>query len=157
MFGMTPRFSAAGRDHEPSIRPELARRLVLEAAAVRALFPGRFRLKLGLWGRPAWTGCVPVEGRDFPLVVTYPPSYPGQPPLLETTAELPAHCPHVLGRGEGRTRLCWIAPHASLARRRWDPQRHTVAKVLRAAQRWGIAFLVWQTLGIWPVADAWET
>jgi hypothetical protein len=41
-------------------------------------------------------------------------------------------------------------------RRRWDPQRHTAATVLRAAQRWGLAFLVWRALGIWPVADAWE-
>src|SRR5262249_28686025 len=153
---MLRRLFTDGRKEEPSIRPELARRLVLEAEAVRALFPGRFRLLLGLSGWPAWIGCVPVGGRAFPVVVTYPPSYPGQPPLLDTTAELPAHCPHVLGRSESRTRLCWIAPHASLLRRRWDPQRHTAATVLRAAQRWGIAFLVWQTISIWPVSDAWE-
>jgi hypothetical protein len=138
-----------------NIRPELARRLVWEAEAVRAKFPGRFRLVLEPSARPAWVGAVPVEGRDFPVVVTYPPAYPAQPPDLETTLELPPLTPHVLGRGRGRTRLCWIAPLAHV-RRRWDPQRHTAATVLRAAQRWGLALLVWQTLHTWPVPDAWE-
>jgi hypothetical protein len=137
------------------IRPELTRRLVWEAEAVRTKFPGRFRLLLEPTECPAWVGSVPVEGRDFPVVVTYPPAYPAQPPLLETTAELPPATPHVLGRVGGRARLCWIAPNA-VGRRRWDPQRHTAATVLRAAQRWGLALLVWQALGVWPVADAWE-
>jgi hypothetical protein len=138
------------------IRPELSRRLVWEAEAVRARFPGRFRLVLEPSGAPAWVGSVPVEGRDFPVVVTYPAAYPAQPPLLETTADLPPHCPHVLGRGAGRARLCWVAANAPGRRRRWDQQRHTAATVLRAAQRWGLAFLVWRALGIWPVPDAWE-
>jgi hypothetical protein len=139
-----------------NIRPELARRLVWEAEAVRSRFPGRFRLLLEPSGWPAWVGSVPVEGRDFPVVVMYPPAYPAQPPLLETTAPLPPATPHVLERTGGRVRLCWIAPLAAGQRRRWDPQRHTAATVLRAAQRWGLALLVWQALGAWPVADAWE-
>jgi hypothetical protein len=139
-----------------SLRPELARRLVWEAEAVRTKFPGRFRLILGPSGTPAWVGSVLVEGRNFPVIVTYPPAYPAQPPLLETTLELPAGCPHVLSRRGDRSLLCWIAPHALSRRRRWDPQRHTAATVLRAAQRWGLALMVWQALGIWPVADAWE-
>jgi hypothetical protein len=140
----------------PSLRPELARRIVWEAEAVRAKFPGRFRLVPDAHGQLAWQGTVPVEGRDFPVLVTYPPAYPAVPPRLETTLDLPAGCPHVLGRDRDRTTLCWIATQARGRRRRWDPQRHTAATVLRAAQRWGLALLVWQALGVWPVADAWE-
>jgi hypothetical protein len=139
-----------------SLRPELARRLVWEARAVAIKFPGRFRLIREPSGAPAWVGSVPVEDRDFPVVVTYPAAYPAQPLLLETTLDLPASCPHVLGRSGGRSRLCWIAPHALSRRRRWDPQRHSAATVLRAAQHWGLALMVWQMLGTWPVADAWE-
>src|SRR5206468_630338 len=101
---------------------------------------------------PAWVGSVPVEGRDFPVSVTYPPAYPALLPILETTAALPPNTPHILGHAGGRVRLCWLAPNARSRRRRWDPQRHTVATVLRAAQRWGLALLVWQALGTWPVA-----
>jgi hypothetical protein len=140
----------------PPIRPELARRLLWEAEAVRAKFPGRFRLVLEPSGWPAWVGSVPVEGRDFPVIVGYPPAYPAQPPLLQTTLDLPPNCPHLLRRTSGRASLCWLAANAASRHRRWDPQRHTAATVLRAAQRWGLAFLVWQALNTWPVADAWE-
>lgn len=139
-----------------SIRPELARRIVWEAEAVQAKFPGRFQLVLDAQGRPAWQGQVPAEGREFPVIVTYPAAYPAVPPTLETALSLPAHCPHLLGHAGGRARLCWIGPLAQAEHRRWNPQRHTAATVLRAAQRWCLAFLVWQTLGQWPVADAWD-
>jgi hypothetical protein len=142
-------------DTTPPIRPELARRVVWEAEAVRARFPGRFRLFQEPDGRLAWHGAVPVEGRDFPVVVRYPPAYPAAPPTLETPLPLPAGCPHVLGRGPGGSRLCWIAARGR-GRRRWDPQRHTAATVLRAAQRWALALLVWQAVGTWPVHDAWD-
>jgi hypothetical protein len=141
---------------QPCIRPELARRLVWEAEAVHAKYPGRFRLTCDGDGPFAWEGTVPVEGRAFPVRVTYPAAYPAVPPCLETTAVVPPGCPHVLGRQGDRTTLCWIAPAADRPRRRWDPQRHTAATVLRAAQRWGLAFLVWQALHVWPVPDAWE-
>src|SRR5262249_45016180 len=93
-----------------SLRPELARRIVWEAEAVHAKYPGRFQLTRGVDGLLAWEGTVPVEGRDFPVVVTYPAAYPGVPPLLETTAAVPRGCPHVLGRRGNRASLCWIAP-----------------------------------------------
>jgi hypothetical protein len=134
----------------------LARRLVWEAEAVRSKFPGRFRLTLDDRGSPAWLGSVPVEGRDFPVVVTCPPAYPARPPRLETTAELPPGCPHLLDHVRGRAQICWLAPFGLTGHRRWDPTRHTAATVLRAAQRWGLALLVWQALGVWPVRDAWE-
>ena len=138
------------------IQPELAHRIVWEAEAVHGAYPGRFRLVRTGGGMVAWKGSVPVEGREFPVRVTYPLAYPGLPPRLETSLPLPPHCPHVLFRRDERTELCWIAPEAVERRRRWDPQRHTAATVLRAAQRWGLALLVWQTLGLWPVPDAWE-
>jgi len=139
-----------------AIRPELVRRIVCEAEAVRAGFQHQFRLILDELGRPVWEGKVLVEGRTFPVRVTYPPAYPGVPPILETTLSLPTGCPHVLARCIGVSRLCWLAPNGHTHRRRWDPQRHTAATVLRAAQRWGLAFLVWQSIGTWPVPDAFE-
>lgn len=139
-----------------SVRPELARRIVWEADAVQAAFPGRFRLRLDRNGHPGWHGAVPVEGRDFPVIVTYPPAYPALPPCVETTAPLPVNCPHLLARSPGRATLCWIAPNLPDPRRRWDPQRHTAATALRAAQRWGLALLVWLALGAWPVPDAFD-
>jgi hypothetical protein len=140
-----------------AVRPELARRIVWEADAVRARFPGRFRLVIDSAGRPAWVGSVPIEGREFPVAVTYPPAYPGVPPTLEALIDLPAGCPHLLMRNSGRAKLCWIASNfAGSTRRRWDPQRHTAATALRASQRWGLAFLVWQAVGAWPVPDAFE-
>jgi hypothetical protein len=78
------------------------------------------------------------------------------PPTLETTLPLPPGCPHVLARVGNRSKLCWIAPNAHGPRRRWDPQRHTAATVMRAAQRWGLALLVWQATGTWPVPDAFD-
>ena len=79
-----------------------------------------------------------------------------EPPVLETPLPLPAGCPHLLGRRGGRCELCWVVRGAGRPRRRWDPQRHTAATALRAAQRWVLAFLVWQAVGAWPVPDAWE-
>ncbi|HTU18879.1 MAG TPA: hypothetical protein VMG10_12540 [Gemmataceae bacterium] len=120
-------------------RPELARRIVWEAEAVRAKFPGLFRLVIDVRDQLAWVGSVPVEGRPFPIRVTYPPAYPAIPPKLQTTAPLPPGCPHLLERAEGRSTLCWIASSAQGPRRRWDPQRHTAATALRSALRWGLA------------------
>jgi hypothetical protein len=140
----------------PPIPFELARRLVWEAAAVQALFPGRCRLVLEPDGRPAWHALVPAESRRFPAVVTYPAAYPAVAPRLETTLPVPANCPHVLGRRADRATLCWLASRTGHPRRRWDPTRHTAATALRAAQRWALAFLVWQAVGAWPVRDAWE-
>ena len=138
------------------LRPDLVRRLVWESEAVRARFGKDLRLRIDVHGRPCWQGAVRVDGQAFPVVVTYPDAYPAEPPRLETTLPLPANCPHVLGRRPGRAALCWMTPRPRSARQRWDPQRHTAATVLRAAQRWGLALLVWQTLGVWPVADALE-
>jgi hypothetical protein len=101
---------------------------------VHACFPGRFRLLREADGQLTWHGTVPVEGRDFPVLVRYPPAYPAVPPTLETSLPLPPGCPHVLERGPQGSRLCWIAPQGR-GRRRWDPQRHTALTVLRAAQR----------------------
>jgi hypothetical protein len=139
-----------------AIRAELARRIVWEAEAVNARFPGRFRLARDANGLLFWEGAVPVEDGDFPVRVTYPAAYPALPPTLETTADLATGCPHLLRRIGPRATLCWVAPYHRVTRRRWDPQRHTAATVLRAAQRWALAYLVWQQLGVWPVADAWE-
>jgi len=138
------------------LRPELAKRIVWEAHAVELKFPGRFCLKRNGQGPLRWSGCVPVEGHDVPISVTYPDSYPASPPILRTTVSLPEHCPHLLGRSGSETTICWIAVGARDQRRRWDPQVHTAATVMRAAQRWFLAYLVWSTLGKWPVPDAWD-
>jgi hypothetical protein len=138
-------------------RFDLVRRVVWEASAVQAAFPRRFRLVMDDQGALAWEGAVPVEGRDFPVIISYPLAYPAQPPRLETTAELSPRSPHVLGRVDHRTQLCWLAPKAAAPHRRWQPARHTAATAMHAAQRWALAYLVWQSLGTWPVPDAWDT
>lgn len=138
------------------LRPELVRRILWEKPAVEAKFPGRFRLMVGSRGLPAWDGSVPVEGRDYPLRVTYPGAYPGLPPVLTTTLGLPPNCPHIWNRFGSESTICWLAPDASDPRRRWDPQRHTAATAMHAAQRWFQALLVWITLGVWPVPDAYD-
>jgi len=137
-----------------SIRPELARRIVWEADIITAQFPGRFRLVGTERGGPAWDGFLPAEGREFPVTISYPAAYPAVPPQLETKEPLAAGCPHLLSHQGDRSVLCWIAPGARSPQRRWQPQRHTAATVLRAAQRWFLAYLVWQAIGEWPVADA---
>jgi hypothetical protein len=137
------------------LRPELIRRIVWESGAVQEKFPGRFGLQLDHRGTPAWTGAVPVEGREVAVCAVYPASYPAVPLTLRTSVLLPPNCPHVLEMSGGWTTLCWIAP-SSRRRARWDPQRHTAATALRAAQRWFLAYLVWQRLGRWPVPDAWD-
>jgi hypothetical protein len=138
------------------VRPELARRIVRETTAVQTCFPDRFHLRRTTEGFLYWAGEVPVEGHDFSVKIVYPGDYPAGPPRLFTPEELPAGCPHVLSRSPQGTELCWIAPNTQTTRRRWDPQRHTAATVMRAAQRWALALLVWQALGLWPVPDAWE-
>src|SRR4051812_46799345 len=65
----------------PLLRPELVRRITWEAGIVERKFPGRFRLRRSLETRLVWEGTVPVEGRDVPVLVKYPESYPGQPPV----------------------------------------------------------------------------
>jgi hypothetical protein len=136
------------------IRPELARRIVWEADIITAQFPGRFRLVRDERDNPAWDGFIAAEDREFPVTVSYPPAYPAVPPQVQTAAPLPVGCPHLLNRRAGRSVLCWLAPGARSPGRRWQPQRHTAATVLRAAQRRFVAYLVWQAVGQWPVADA---
>lgn len=138
------------------LRPELVRRIVWEASVVDAKYPHRFQLRRTDDGRLFWDGGVPVERSDFPVTVRYPAAYPGQAPVLETTLALPLDCPHVLARSGAVATLCWISPAARDDRRRWDPQRHTAATVMRAAQRWFLAYLVWQVRRKWPVRDAWD-
>jgi len=140
-----------------SIVPELATRIVCESQAVAGLFPGGFALRSPPHGPLYWTGEVRVEGRRFPVDCIYPAAYPAVPPVLATKMALPADCPHVLGPAPtGGRAICWISPSTTEAHRRWNPVRHTAATALGAAQRWFLALLVFQTLGVWPVDDAFQ-
>ena len=139
-----------------AINHQLARRIVHESVIVAADFPGRFQLSLLPNGRTAWLGSVPIEAAEFPVRLIYPPAYPAVPPVLATSLPLPSGCPHTLGRDGEWSMLCWLAPETGRMRGRWDPTRHTAATALRAAQRWGLAYRVWQVTQIWPVPDAWE-
>lgn len=134
----------------------LMRRIVCEAEAIEQSFPGRFRLVITPQGLPAWTGDAPIEGQDVPIEVIYPSDYPASPPIITTKFVPPMNCPHVLERGEDRTRICWIGGNPRSPRRRWQPNRHTAATAIRSAQRWFLAYLVWKSIRIWPIADAFE-
>jgi hypothetical protein len=68
----------------------------------------------------------------------------------------PAHLPAPAGTPRRLGRPLLDAQHARAEYRRWNPQRHTAATALLAAQRWGLALLIWQALGAWLVADAWD-
>ena len=117
------------------LRPELARRIVWEAAAVRAKFPGA-------------SGSCSIPGGGPPGTAVSRSRAPTSPSSSAT--RLPTRrCRRGWRRrpncrsaartcwsaGPARAVLCWIGPASHRARRRWDPQRHTAATVLRAAQR----------------------
>lgn len=143
---------------QSNVTPEqlFQKRILQEAAVMRELFGSQFRLRRS-GERWQWVGEAMAEGQRVPVVVLLSPHHPFLPPELMVGVEVPAGCPHVLGRtADGLVRICWIDPGAwSGSRRRWDPARHTAATVVLAAQRWVIAMLVWRATGDWPVADAW--
>lgn len=145
-----------------SVHPQLKRRLIQELTIVRERFGDSFRLQ-----RPVGQSdnCVelrlegecPIEGQRVLVRVCYPAIYPLVPPELWLQLVVDPRCPHLLAREGLWLKICWLdGNYGNSPRRRWDPNRHTAATAILAAQRWMAAMLVWQQCGNWPVADAWE-
>lgn len=144
------------------IHPQLKRRLIQEFAIVRERFGGSFRLLGGLGQTTTCPdlrleGECPIEGQKVLVRICYPDLYPLAPPELWLQLDVDPGCPHLLAREGKWIKICWIAGnYGNSIRRRWDPNRHTAATAILAAQRWMAAMLVWQQCANWPVADAWE-
>ncbi len=128
------------------------RRLVLEHAAMRERWGDapRFRYNNSpnhFW----WEHVVRIEGNEFPIRIDYPDDYPATPPEIVIGTGMPSGTPHLLGGN----RICWFYPGETKRNRNiWDPSRDTAAMCVGVAQRWFLAFLVWQVTGEWPVPDA---
>ena len=130
------------------------RRLVLEHNAMMerwsALRPRLCRDGSGkrLW----WEVEVRAEGGNrLPIKIGYPPDYPASPPEIVISKSMPMATPHLLPRN----RMCWYYPGAHQRNKNiWDPSKDTAAMCVGVAQRWYYAFLVWVSIGKWPVPDA---
>ena len=52
-------------------------------------------------------------------------------------------------------RMCWYYPGENKRNRNmWCPSKDTASMCVGVAQRWFYAFLVWLSIGKWPVPDA---
>jgi ubiquitin-protein ligase len=129
-------------------------RLVFEYNAMMerwpALGPHLCRDKTGrsLWWEMVLRG---EGGNQLPILIEYPPGYPASPPTIVIGTSLPVGTPHLLPGN----RMCWYYPgEHTRDRNTWCPSRDTAAMCVGVAQRWFYAFLVWLSLGKWPVPDA---
>jgi len=130
------------------------KRLVLEHAAMMerwsALQPRLCRNASGsqLW----WEMNLKGEGGNrLPIKIEYPADYPASPPNIVIRCSMPAGTPHRLVGN----RMCWYYPGESKRNRNmWCPSKDTAAMCVGVAQRWFYAFLVWLSIGEWPVPDA---
>ena len=130
------------------------RRLVLENNAMMErwsmLRPQLCRDRTGksLW----WQLELRADGGNrLPIRIGYPADYPASPPNIVVRTSLPTGTPHLL---TGR-RMCWYYPGENKHQRNmWCPGRDTAAMCVGVAQQWFYAFLVWLSIGKWPVPDA---
>jgi len=100
-----------------------------------------------------WEVTVRAEGDNrLPIKIEYPPDYPASPPSIFILTPLPDGTPH---RYPADNRMCWIYPGEKTRQRdMWNPSTHTAALCVAVAWQWFNAFLVWITLGRWPIRDA---
>lgn len=90
-------------------------------------------------------------GNRLPIRIVYPSDYPASPPDVIIQRSMPAGTPHLF---PGK-RMCWRYPGETKRNRNiWCPSRDTAATAVGVAQRWFYAFLVWLSIGTWPVPDA---
>jgi hypothetical protein len=90
-------------------------------------------------------------GNRLPVRIEYPPCYPASPPNIVIRASLPAGTPHLLTGN----RMCWHYPGENKRNRNvWCPNKDTAAMCVGVALRWFCAFLVYLSIGEWPVPDA---
>jgi len=90
-----------------------------------------------------WAYTVRESGREFPIEIRYPESYPADPPQIFSVKRLPAS-PHQLGSNQP----CWIDAYSGHSD--WNPARDTAVISVNAAHRWFACLLVYLTNGVWP-------
>lgn len=89
-----------------------------------------------------WEYTVVESGRQFPIQVRYPRSYPFEPPHIISMLPLPPSPHQMRGR-----EICWTN---RLWQCEWNPAQDTAATCIHAAHRWFACLLVYLTLGQWP-------
>ena len=105
-----------------------------------------------------WEYVVRIEGNEFPIRIVYPEDYPAIPPEIIFGTKLPDGTPHIVWTQRTPLpgpRMCWFYPDETKRTRNvWDPSTDTAAMAIGVAHRWCLAFVVWLSLGDWPVPDA---
>ena len=90
-------------------------------------------------------------GNSLPITIEYPSDYPASPPNIVVRVALPSGTPHLLTGN----RMCWYYPgEKSRHHNIWCPGRDTAAMCVGVALRWFYSFLVWHSIGEWPVPDS---
>jgi hypothetical protein len=130
-----------GRHSAPLIKDK--QRLVAEVRAMRERFRDEPQL-LHDGVQLLWRCTVCQNGREFPVEILYPETYPHDPPEIRCLVNLKTGCPHLLHN----CTLCWIDFYGNHSE--WNPGRDTAATALIAAGRWFACYLVWLTTGKWP-------
>ncbi len=119
-------------------------RFMAERAAVQQSFGQRYRFSKDRSGSLFLKGLVKQSGKELPIRIEFPVTYPNTPPKIYSERALRS-TPHQLGSGE----LCWINYYSSDCV--WNPGKHNVTLAINAAQRWFACYLVYLARGEWPV------
>jgi hypothetical protein len=117
-------------------------RLVAEVRAMRERYGNRAVLRRRS-DTLYWEYTVRESGREFPIEIRFPDSYPANPPEIISVQRLPAS-PHQLGSNQ----LCWIDAYSGHSE--WNPSRDTAVIAVNAAHRWFACLLIYLTTGSWP-------
>lgn len=126
-------------------------RLVLEYMAMRDRWGEKPKLCQNDSELVWWEYDLLLEGNNFPIKIIYPKSYPSRAPKIISVSSLPNSTPHIFLDDH---RLCWRLPSASTSNNQWQPSRDTAAVCIGVAYQWFAAFLVWNTIGVWPIEEA---
>ena len=85
---------------------------------------------------------------DYEVVIAFPPSYPNKEPyafVLEP--EIKGSCPHIYGKDDGVTRICYIDPDE------WS-YRYTSYDAAVMIKSWIYAYSNWENTGNWDWEEA---
>lgn len=113
-------------------------RLVVEVNAMRQKYGDRAKLVRN-GDELSWRYTVHESGREFPVRIVYPASYPATHPEIFSELPMPSSPHQFPGR-----RFCWTNGE------QWSPARSTAAICIVAAHRWIGAILVCLSKGHWP-------
>jgi hypothetical protein len=113
-------------------------RLVVEVNAMRQKYGDRAKLVRN-GDELSWRYIVRESGREFPIRIVFPASYPATHPEIFSELPMPSSPHQFSGR-----RFCWTNGE------QWSPARSTAAICIAAAHRWIASILVHVSKGHWP-------